>query len=105
MAKGKLELTGYTDADWASNVDDRTSTRRYCIYLGNNLISWSLKKKNAVARSSTELEYQALANTTTEMLWLVSILQEFNIPVANTPVIWCDNTSAASLAVNRIHHS
>lgn len=39
MAKGKLELTGYTDADWTSNVDDRTSSRGYCIYLGNNLIS------------------------------------------------------------------
>lgn len=31
MAQGKLELTGYTNADWASNVDDRTSTGGYCI--------------------------------------------------------------------------
>lgn len=44
LAQGKLALTGYTDADWASNVYDRTSTRGYCIYLGNNLISLSSKK-------------------------------------------------------------
>ncbi|KAH9650127.1 retrovirus-related pol polyprotein from transposon RE1 [Citrus sinensis] len=58
-----------------------------------------------VARSSTESEYRALANSTAEMLWLVSVLQELNIPVANTPVIWCDNIGAASLAANSIHHS
>lgn len=103
--QGKLELTGYTDADWASNVNDMTSTGGFCIYLGNNLISWSSKKQNAVARSSTESEYRALANTTAEMLWLMSVLQELHIPVTNTPVVWCNNTSAASLATNPIHHS
>ena len=32
-------LTGYTDADWARNVDDRKSTSRGCFYVGNNLVS------------------------------------------------------------------
>ena len=32
-------LTGYSDADWACDVDDRKSIGAYCIYLGNNLIS------------------------------------------------------------------
>lgn len=36
-------------------------------------------------------QYQALVNATTEMLWLVSDLQEFNIPVTNTLVVWSDN--------------
>lgn len=36
-------------------------------------------------------QYQALVNATTEMLWLVPDLQEFNIPVTNTLVVWSDN--------------
>lgn len=100
MAQGKLELTSYIDVDWASNAYDRTSIRGYCIYLRNNLISWSSKKQNAAARSSTESKYRALAKTTAEMLWLVSILQELNILVTNTPAVLRDNTSTASLATN-----
>ena len=32
-------LTGYTDADWARNADDRKSTSKGCFYVGNNLVS------------------------------------------------------------------
>ena len=34
-------LTTYTDADWAGNIDDRTSTSAYITFLGCNPISWS----------------------------------------------------------------
>ena len=40
--EGTLEtigLTGYSDADWACDIDDRKSIGAYCIFLGNNLVS------------------------------------------------------------------
>ena len=62
-----LKLHAFSDADWAGNQDDRSSTSAYVIFLGSNLISWSSRKQKTIARSSTEAEYRAVASTTVEV--------------------------------------
>ncbi|KAH9663759.1 retrovirus-related pol polyprotein from transposon RE1 [Citrus sinensis] len=57
--EGTLEtigLTGYSDADWACDIDDRKSIGAYCIFLGNNLVSWS-SKKDKVLNKELEVRY------------------------------------------------
>ncbi|KAF2293375.1 hypothetical protein GH714_001079 [Hevea brasiliensis] len=56
-----------SDSDWAGSIEDRKSTTGFAIYLGRNLVSWASKKQRSVSRSSTEAEYRAIANTTSEV--------------------------------------
>ena len=102
---GEIKLTGFTDADWACDIYDRKSTGTYCIYLGNNLISWSSKKQSIVTRSSAESEYGALASASAEITWLHSLFKELKIECISVPTIWCDNISATELAKNPVYHS
>ncbi|CAJ2661706.1 unnamed protein product [Trifolium pratense] len=104
LSSPPFSLRAYSDADWATDQDDRRSTSGSCIYFGSNLISWASKKQQLVARSSTEAEYRSMANTTAELLWIQSILQELQVSY-HTPTLLCDNLSAVSLAHNPVLHS
>ena len=98
-------LRTYFDADWARNVDDRTSTSAYISFLGSNPISYSSKKQRAVARSTTEAEYRALANVASETMWLSTLLKELAFPVTESPQLLCDNLRATHLSFNPVNHS
>ena len=98
-------LHAFTDADWAGNRDDYTSTGAYIVYLGSHPVAWSSKKQTGVARSSTEAEYRSVASTAAELCWITSLLHELGIPVSQTPAIYCDNMGAMYLAANPVFHS
>lgn len=98
-------LHAFSDADWAGDGDDYLSTNGYIVYLGQHPVSWSSKKQNTIARSSTEAEYMSVANTSSELKWILSLLQELGIPIKRTPTIYCDNVGATYLCANPVFHS
>ncbi|GKD96028.1 gag/pol polyprotein, partial [Tanacetum coccineum] len=94
----------FSDDDWAGDSDDRRSTGGFSIYLSSNLISWTARKQRTVSRSSTEVEYKALADTVAELTWLQALLNELGICSSSTPILWCDNLGATYLSANSIFH-
>eukprot|EP00253_Pinus_taeda_P014380 PITA_14380 len=59
-------LSGYTDFDWAGSVDDQKSIVGYVFSLGSSAVTWTSKKQQAVALSSTEAEYRGAVKASCE---------------------------------------
>lgn len=97
-------LIAYSDADWAGCPTTRRSTSGYCIFHGNNLISWSSKRQHTVSRSSAEAEYRGVANAVAETTWLRNLLLELHSPVSQATLVYCDNISAVYLSTNPVQH-
>ncbi|KAI5313376.1 hypothetical protein L3X38_042550 [Prunus dulcis] len=99
------QLSAYSDADWAGDINTRRSTTGFVVFLGPNPISWQSKKQGSVSRSSTEAEYRALANTAADIAWIRQVLQDVKYFLPNPPVMYCDNLSALALSSNPVYHS
>lgn len=100
-----MVVSAFSDADWAGCVDDRRSTGGFAVFFGSKLISWSARKQPTVSRSSTEVEYKALANATAEIMWIQKILQELGVPHSSVARLWCDNLGATYLSANPVFHA
>jgi hypothetical protein len=61
-----LRLRGYSDADWASDLDECKSTSGYTFLLGGGAITWCSKKQSCVAFSTMESEYVACSEAVQE---------------------------------------
>jgi hypothetical protein len=104
LAQFSLKLRAYADADWAGDSTDRRSTTGYCFLLDSSLISWCSKKQSVVARSNTEAEYRALADATSELLWLRWLLTDMGASQTTSTPIHCDNHNAIHIAHNDVFY-
>jgi len=80
----------YTDADWSGFPDIRRSTSSYCVFLGDNLLSWSSKGQATLSRSSVETEHRGVVNVVSESCWLCNFLLELNGWIKKGPLVHCN---------------
>lgn len=102
--KGSNSLTGYSDADWAGDLDDRHSMTGNLFLLAGGAISWLSKKQAVVALSTAEAEYIALSSAAQEATWLRRILAELGNSTGCVPLME-DNQGAIALAKNPVAHA
>jgi hypothetical protein len=98
------DLVVYTDTNWDSCPDTRRSTSGYAVFLGDNLVYWSAKWQTIISCSSTEAEYQAIANGVAEATWLCQLLHELQTPPSWWTFVYCNNISVMYLSTNHVQH-
>ena len=77
-----------------------------CAFLYNGgAISWSSKRQELVALSTTEAEYVAITHASKEALWLRSLLTQIFQPLSSPTTLFCDNQGAIALTKDDQHHA
>lgn len=96
-------MVGYSDSDYAADLDSRRSLTGYVFVVGNALVSWKATLQPSVALSTTEAEYMALTEAAKEGIWLKGLLGDLGFH-QDQAVVYCDSLSAICLAKDQVHH-
>ncbi|GKD53570.1 ribonuclease H-like domain-containing protein [Tanacetum coccineum] len=98
------QLISYFDADWAGCPAMRRSTSGYCVFLGDNLLTWSSKRQDMLFRSSAEAEYRGVTNAVAKTSWIRNLLCELHTPLFIATLVYYDNISAVYMSANPVQH-
>nr|GEW00409.1 ribonuclease H-like domain-containing protein [Tanacetum cinerariifolium] len=93
---------GYIDADWTGCPSSRRLTFGYCVFLGDNLLSWPSKWQHTISHSSSEAKYRGVANVVAETTWIRNLLRELHSPLATDTLVYCDNVSVVYMSANPV---
>ncbi|XP_068316361.1 uncharacterized mitochondrial protein AtMg00810-like [Pyrus communis] len=97
-------IIAFSDFDWAANPNTRRSVTGLVLFMGQNPISCQSKKQASVSRSSTEVEYKALARCAYDVVWIRLLLKDLHQFISEPPLLQCDNLSALALCSNLVFH-
>lgn len=95
------KLEGFCDSDWGGYLAERKNTSRLVFKLGNGAVSWSSKKQDIIALSTTEAEYITANFAAVQAIWLRKLLGDCGCLQKNPTVILCDNMSTIAIAKNQ----
>jgi hypothetical protein len=102
----ELVIKGYIDASFDTDLDDSKSQTGYVYILNGGDVSWRSFKQSVIALSTTEAEYMAASEASSEGVWIRNFITELGVvPSALDPLkILCDNTGAIALAKEPRYH-
>lgn len=100
----KLILKVYTDAYHGESVADKRSTKRYCTFLWNDLITSRSKKYYVIERLSKKSKFRVRAQGVYELLWIKIILEDFRIKWENPVRLHCDKKLIINITHNLLQY-
>ncbi|CAI7885904.1 unnamed protein product [Closterium sp. NIES-53] len=101
---GRLFLTAFSDASYASEPEDMRSVGGFICCVGGGPTAWESKKQVDQALSSVESEYMALFRAVREIVWQRRLLAELGEEQQAPTPLYCDSQGAISLAKNPVLH-
>ncbi|CAI7872597.1 unnamed protein product [Closterium sp. NIES-53] len=101
---GRLFLTAFSDASFASEPEDMISVGGFICCVGGGPTAWESKKQVDQALSSVESEYMALFRAVREIVWQRRLLAELGEEQQGPTPIYCDSQGAIALAMNPVLH-
>lgn len=87
---GKISFDGYSDSDYVGDLDTRRSTTGFIFTVNGSAIKWCLRRQSSVSKSTTEAEYIAASEATSELIWLKRLLHEIVPNQFNKPTLYID---------------
>ena len=111
---------GWTDSDYAGDLDRRRSRSGYVYYSWGGPVSWSSALQGCVALSSCQAEYQAACEAAKEAIWLIRVCNDLGYTDLSIEThgkltqkeyegkkpltIFEDNQGCIELSKNPVHH-
>ncbi|GJS27607.1 hypothetical protein Tco_0488227 [Tanacetum coccineum] len=83
------------------NIDTFKSTSGGTQFLGENMVSWPLKKQDCTALSTAEAEYVSLSACYAQVIWMRTQLAEYGFHFNKIP-IYCYLKSAIAISCNPV---
>ena len=90
-----MNVFGYSDAYYASNVDDRRSITGYVLVIAGAQLSWNSMTQHSVAVSTMDAEYYAVCKATQDGNYLRMLFEESGMKVFSTLVFKEDKQASS----------
>ena len=103
-AAAVIELTGFSDADFAGDLDNRRSTTGWAFLVNGTAVSWRSKRQTCVALSTTEAEYISASSATQEAVSCRRVLGQCGYQQSGPTRLYDDNQSAIRIVKNPEFH-
>jgi hypothetical protein len=97
---GKMSLLGFSDSDYAADLDTRRSRSGSAWYFGRNLVSNQSKLQPSVTLSTAEAEFCALTMNVTFALWAMQWIEEAGFEISKPVKLYSDSKSGLAIAQN-----
>ena len=96
--EGKTEIKAFVDSTYLSE-EDLKSVFGFVVYVNGNIVKYRTKKLKLLTESVCESEFLGIYHVSKEVRFIVTLLEFLGVK-HKTPVIYCDNRSAVSIANN-----